>query len=41
VLIEDSQFDASRVLKPTFDILWNAFGFERCPLFAEDGKLED
>jgi hypothetical protein len=39
VFIEDSQFDAGRVLKPTFDILWNAFGFERCPLFDDDGNL--
>lgn len=33
--VEDAQFNSSVILKPIFDVLWNAFGYERCPYFVD------
>lgn len=38
--VEDAQFKSSVVLKPIFDVLWNAFGYERCPMFDDSEELQ-
>jgi hypothetical protein len=38
VVIEQAQFEASTTMRPAFDMLWNAFGYERCFHYDEQGK---
>jgi hypothetical protein len=37
--VDDPQIEAAHVLRPIFDILWNAFGFECCEEFDDAGNL--
>ncbi|MGH8644471.1 MAG: hypothetical protein ACREX4_08470, partial [Gammaproteobacteria bacterium] len=37
VEIEQVGFDSAAVLRPIFDMLWNAFGYEGCNNFNDHG----
>lgn len=37
VVIESSPFDVATVMRPVFDMLWNAFGYEQSLSYNEDG----
>ena len=37
VEIEQVGFDSAAVLRPLFDMLWNAFGYENCQDYDEHG----
>jgi hypothetical protein len=37
-VMESSELQASQLLKPIFDVLWNAAGFERCLNYTADGS---
>ncbi len=39
VLMEGGGIDAKAAMRPTFDILWNAFGFEDCTAYDANGNL--
>jgi hypothetical protein len=41
LIIEDIDSGVAKTLRPTFNILWNAFGFEECPFFDDNGELMD
>ena len=38
IVIEQAGFDSAAALRPIFDMLWNAFGYERCNGYDEQGK---
>ena len=38
ILVEDYGCDVPRSLRPIFDAIWNATGFERSPNYGEDGN---
>jgi len=38
LIIEDYPEDVSSILKPLFDSLWNAFGWQRSLHYDEEGK---
>jgi hypothetical protein len=43
VLLPEQRFESAddpvaKVLRPAFDVLWNAFGLPRCPNYGEDGR---
>jgi len=38
VVMENSDLQASQILKPVFDVLWNAAGLERCLNYTADGS---
>jgi hypothetical protein len=38
VLIEDFRVEVDVVLRPLFDVLWQASGYARCPNYGEDGR---
>jgi hypothetical protein len=37
VIVDSFDADPDRLLKPILDVLWNAFGLERCTLYDENG----
>lgn len=39
IVIEDYDISPEKILKPNFDLLWNACGFPGCPLYDKDEKL--
>jgi len=39
IFIEEADAELKKILKPTFDILWNAFGFEECGFYDDNEKL--
>jgi hypothetical protein len=41
LIVEEIGGDVAKMLRPTFNILWNAFGFEECPFFDDNGELMD
>lgn len=40
VLVDDLEVDVPTVMRPTFDALWQAFGFAQSLCYAEDGTWE-
>jgi hypothetical protein len=38
VMIESFECDAADVMKPLFDVIWNATGFPGCMNYDETGK---
>jgi hypothetical protein len=38
VLVEDYECSVPRLLRPIFDAVWNATGFERSPNYDEEGN---
>ncbi|MHB8057426.1 MAG: AlbA family DNA-binding domain-containing protein [Desulfuromonadaceae bacterium] len=38
VLIEDGDSITGKIMRPIFDAIWNAAGWENCPSYDEDGR---
>jgi hypothetical protein len=38
VMAETLTIDTGQLLKPVFDVIWNACGFPECPYYGSDGK---
>jgi hypothetical protein len=38
IRIESYDLSADKVLKPAFDLVWNASGYEKCPYYNNDGN---
>jgi hypothetical protein len=38
VLIEDENLAAGKIMRPIFDAIWNAAGWEKCFNYDEDGR---
>lgn len=41
VLIDDLSSPPHEILRPAFDMIWNAMGFRECSRISEDGKHKD
>jgi hypothetical protein len=38
VLLEDGNYDSAKILRPIFDTIWNAAGWEQSPNYNDEGK---
>ena len=40
VFLEDDTVNASTIMRPAYDHLWQSYGFDECILFDENGQFD-